>query len=76
MKQKDRLIFELQKYIFGEISLNEFQDWFVPYTWLPPKSVRELSHSIDHQLAGFTSGITSEIELKETLRKELDNLNV
>jgi len=76
MKQADLLVFELQKYIFGETSLNEFQDWFVPFTWSPPKAVSELSETIDHQIAEFTAGVTSEIELKEILRKEVENYNV
>jgi len=76
MKQRDLLVFELQKYIFGETSLTEFQDWFVPFTWSPPKSVAILSNTIDHRLSEHTSGLSTERELKEFLRNELEQQSI
>jgi len=73
MKQQDLLVFELQRYLFGETTVSEFQDWLVPYTWTPPKAVATLAHSIELHLAEFSKGHASEHELKEVLRKELEN---
>ena len=73
MKQQDLLVFELQKYLFGETSFSEFHDWFVPFTWSPPKSVVTLARTIELRIAEYTASHCSENELKQVLRKELEN---
>lgn len=73
MKQHDLFVFELQRYLFGEIGLKDFQDWLVPFTWSPPKSMSGLVRVVDLRIAEHTSGHMSEVELKGFLRKELEN---
>jgi hypothetical protein len=48
---------QLEKLIEGQLSLDEFEDWFVPYSWNIHKcgdyEVQELAYSIEHQLSEF-----------------------
>ena len=60
---------ELGKYLSGEISLQEFQDWFVPETWDIHKSGDqegiELAREVELRLAEYTNGHRTESELKQ-----------
>lgn len=62
----------LVRYLAQEISLKEFEDWFVPATWDVEKSKNpfavQTAQEIDLRLAEFSNGHITEDELKTLLR--------
>ena len=63
---------QLVKYLASEVSLREFQRWFVPATWdlkaTDNASTYKLVSDIGLLLAEYTSGHLSEDELRNDLR--------
>lgn len=61
----------LVRFLDREISLAEFEDWFVPVAWNIEKTGNreaiELAAEIELRLAEFTSGHWSEDELRKIL---------
>ena len=68
----------LTRYLSGEISLREFEDWFVPVSWDVEKTENnfaiELAHTIELRLAEFSSGHRSEDDLQSSLRPLVQTL--
>jgi len=70
---KSRLDIEIRdrlaSYIVGEISLKDFEDWFVPVSWniihSGNLSAINLAYEVELWLAEFSDGYWSEDELKE-----------
>ncbi len=61
---------KLVDYLAGDMSLREFQKWFIPATWNVDRGDRiadELTATIDHRLAEYTNGDWSERELRSLL---------
>jgi hypothetical protein len=62
----------LARYLANEISIQEFQDRFVPTTWEVEKSndvpAIDLAHEIDLRMAEFSNGHWTEAELRDKLR--------
>lgn len=63
---------QLVRYLAGEITLDQFRDWFDPATWdvKPAGTTRlfQLAGEIDLRLAEFTNGHLTESELRAELR--------
>lgn len=63
----------LARYLRSEISLREFQDWFVPATWdvdaAEDAATRELAADVDLRLAEFTNGHLTEQQLRSRLSR-------
>lgn len=63
---------QLARYLAGEISLPEFQEWFVPRAWNIEKqgspAAGDLAHEVELRLAEFSNGDWTEDELKSKLR--------
>ena len=61
----------LKRFLDSEISLSEFQQWFVPATWdvddLESEEAQEFASEIALRLAEYTSGHLSESELQSEL---------
>lgn len=62
----------LRRYVGGKITIDEFQDWFVPQSWnihqrADPSTV-DLAYEIDLRLAEYSNGDRTEDELKRILR--------
>src|SRR5260370_32223975 len=64
---------QLSRWIGGEISLGQFEDWFVPATWnahsAEDKEVEALADEIELNLSEFSDGVLSEQELREELTR-------
>lgn len=63
---------QLAQYLANEISLKDFQDWFVPNTWELEKRTNnqgalDVRNTIDLALAELTNGHLSEDELQRRL---------
>ncbi len=58
----------LSRYLNGDLSLSEFQEWFVPVAWEAQGSANDITgdllNEIELDLAEFTSGHRSEEELR------------
>lgn len=63
---------KLVRYLAGDITLDQFRDWFDPATWdLNPTgttSLFQLAGEIELRLAEFTNGHLTESELRSELR--------
>jgi hypothetical protein len=63
---------QLTRYLSGEISLQEFQRWFISTTWDVEQSndlaAEELAQAIELRLAEYTNGDWTEQELRGWLR--------
>jgi hypothetical protein len=61
----------LSRYLDGEISLRQFEDWFIPVAWGIPRTANqgtlELVGEIELRLAEFSNGHWTEPELRTTL---------
>lgn len=61
----------LTRYLANEISLEQFENWFVPATWEIEKSgnslATDLTHEIELRLSEFTNGHLTESELRKKL---------
>ena len=62
---------KLASYLAGEISLEEFEDWFVPASWnvaqVNNQNAVNLVYEIELWLSEFSDGHWSEDELKNNL---------
>ena len=62
------------QYVAGDLSLREFQEWFVPRSWGIDAAgdihAAKLANEIELFLAEFSNGDWSEGELREKLRRE------
>jgi hypothetical protein len=62
---------QVAKLLFGEISLQEFEDWFVPATWDAHKAgdaeAENLTDEIDMSLSEYTSRQLSPEQLRSGL---------
>ena len=62
------------QYVAGDLSLREFQEWFVPRAWgmdaADDVRAAERANEIELFLAEFSNGDWSEGELREKLRRE------
>jgi hypothetical protein len=67
---------QLSRWIGGEISLREFEDWFVPATWdahsAEDKEVEAIADEIELNLSEFSDGVLSEQELRAELARIAD----
>ncbi len=78
---KSRLDLEIRdrlaSYLVGEISLKDFEDWFVPVSWniihSGNLSAINLVYEVELWLAEFSDGYWSETELKEHCKPLLMN---
>ncbi|HLA10042.1 MAG TPA: hypothetical protein VJ023_05445 [Pyrinomonadaceae bacterium] len=72
MIKENEIRAELVKYLAGEQSLDQFEDWFVQHSWNMHKdsslSAQRLSSAIELRLAEHSSGHLSEEELRDQLR--------
>jgi hypothetical protein len=63
----------LADWINGEISLAEFEDWFVPETWdihkLGDKEAEDLVDEIELNLSEYSGGYLSKEELQASLKR-------
>lgn len=63
---------QLARYLVGEISLDEFRQWFVPAAWELEASddvvANELSNQIFLSLAEYSNGDWTEAELNQLFR--------
>lgn len=66
----------LAKYLAGEISLHEFEDWFFPETWdvdqLDNLALTNLVYGIKLRLAEYSHGDWTEKELRDLLRSFIE----
>ena len=62
---------QLARYLKGELTLNEFQDWFVPQSWnfhqASDPSLQKFVSGVELALAEFGNGDWSENELRQLL---------
>lgn len=72
--------YKLMSYLLGEISLQSFEDWFVPSSWNVDQSKNQdainMVYEIELRLAEFSNGHRSEEELKDFLRPLVANYRV
>jgi hypothetical protein len=68
----------LLRYLAGDLTLQEFEDWFVPATWNQigrvPLSTERLIGEIELRIAEFTSGHRPEDEVREFLARALTHI--
>lgn len=60
----------LARYLAGENSLRQFQEWFVPATWrgvFTSAAALDLAHEVELRLAEYTNGHWTERELRSLL---------
>jgi hypothetical protein len=61
----------LARYLNGDISLHDFEDWFVPVSWdieqIHNSKANELAGEIELRLAEFSNGDWTEAELRSKL---------
>jgi hypothetical protein len=65
----------LSRYLSGEVSLAEFQEWFVPRAWEALGEggpAADIAGHIELLLAEFTGGYQDEIELRLALKNYAD----
>jgi hypothetical protein len=66
---------QLSSYVAGEISLNEFEDWFAGSTWdirnREGEAARRLAYAIELRLAEHSAGHLTESEMKHEFRQLL-----
>jgi len=71
---------QLARYLAGQSTLNEFQDWFVPRSWNFHKnadpSLQRLVSSVELAIAEFTNGDWSSQELRGILNLLLKTYEV
>ncbi len=62
---------KLAEYLNSEVSLRQFQEWFVPATWdiqdSQPAHVLDLAYSIQLKLAEYASDHLTENDLRQAL---------
>jgi hypothetical protein len=71
---------KLASYLVGEISLHDFEDWFVPASWNVAQSKKQadinLVYEIELWIAEFSDGFWNENELRNYLRPLVENYQV
>jgi hypothetical protein len=71
---------KLASYLAGEISLADFEDWFVPASWnvVPSgnQAAANLVYEIEIWLAEFSDGFWREEELKNSLQPLVSNYQI
>jgi len=71
---------KLASYLVGEISLRDFEDWFVPVSWNVIHSGNQVAvnlvYEIELWIAEFSDGFWSEDELKDQLRPLVENYRI
>ena len=69
----------LVRYLSGEISLDEFRDWFDPATWevdpVGATSASQLAGEVELRLAEFSNGHLTEEDLRAKLRPLVESIN-
>lgn len=72
MIQENEIRSNLVKYLAGEMSLDDFEDWFAQHSWNMHKdsnqNAQRLASAIELRLAEHSSGHLSEEQLREQLR--------
>jgi hypothetical protein len=66
----------LSRYLNHEISIGDFQSWFMPVSWTSDPAdtpTQELVDRIELRLAESSSGYWSETELRDELRRIVEN---
>jgi len=62
---------QVRRYLGRDISLNDFQDWFIPAAWSLEETenalAADLANEIELRLAEFTNGHWTEDELRSQL---------
>jgi hypothetical protein len=59
---------QIVRYVAGEFSLADFEEWFVPQAWdAAGDATRDLIYAVELRHAEFTSGHLSEEEFKREL---------
>ena len=69
----DDVAAQVHRFLAGELSREELQDWLVPFVWDPDLArvdpqTDDLAHSIQLELSEFTGGYLTGNELREHLR--------
>lgn len=71
---------KLAKYLSSEISLRQFQEWFVPATWdiqdSQPAHILDLAYSIQLKLAEYTSNHLTENDLRRALSPYIERFTM
>jgi len=71
---------QVYQYIKGDISLNDFQAWFVPATWnihqTEDFSTQEMASEILGRLAEYLNGDWSQDEFIDILRRIAQNITI
>lgn len=71
---------ELYRYLVGEITLAEFEDWFVPTVWQhyghADQPASELVGTIELALAEYTSSHATQEDLRHDLQRALNTIMV
>ena len=75
-----QILDKLADYLVGEMSLRDFQNWFVPIAWdieaTGSPAARDLAYEIELHLAEYTSGHRTKKELREKLLPLVRNYTV
>jgi hypothetical protein len=68
---------QIRRLLSNEVSLRDFQKWYVPVTWDIDRSnevaAKNLAAEIDLKLAEYTSGHLTESEVRQDFSKLLEN---
>jgi len=71
---------QLARYLNGKLTLNEFQDWFVPHSWnfhqSPSLALQKLVATIELAIAEFTNGDWTARELRDHFNSLLTTYEV
>lgn len=71
---------KLASYLVGNISLEDFEDWFVSSSWnviqRENKNTIDLVYDIELILAEYSRGCWNDDELKQLLRPIVENYNI
>jgi hypothetical protein len=63
---------QLVRFLDGDLTLAEFEDWFTPVAWdvdqTSGQAAQRLAHGIELRLAEFSNGHLTEDELRASLR--------
>lgn len=63
---------QASRYLAGQISLNQFEDWFVPATWDNHKSNDSRAESLADDIEMFLSEYRDGVLTREEFRQELE----
>jgi len=75
MPSTQHIVEKVQAVLTGQLSVENFQDWFGPYTWnihlRDGKAIRNLAYSIDLVVSEYTSNDRDDRELREGLESAI-----